>query len=793
MFLRILKKDLTRKKTMNFILFLFIAISTAFLAASVNNLTILTNAVDYYLEQSNTPDYLVMALVEGDVDPLHDYLKTDSNSESYEIQEGFDVSSLDITILRKDTQEVDSYVSGQPICLTANQGDSIKIFDEDGAIPLLSSGEIAIPYVDAASNNLMIGDQLTLVIEGISKQFTLTHITKDSVFGSSMVGLKRYLICPSDYDEILAQTSIPIKEHIYSIYTQDLARFEKAFKNENFSLVFYMTDSMLRLSFIMEMLISGILIIVSVCLILISFFMLRFTIIFTLQEDYQQIGIMKALGIKDRRLSSIYLTKYTALALIGATFGFFLSFPFGRLLLSGSSPNMLLKDTHKTPLANALCALVVVLLVIAFCYSSTNKLKKFTVMEAIRKGSTGERYHRKNFIALKNCKSLPAAIYMAFNDITSNLKRFSILIITFCLGILLIIIPLNAANTLKSENIVELFGMSIPDFFVDPGNLTSYMGIGEKETLVNALHDMEDAFAKDGYPADLFAELVFPVSYFTDDPDILTSIATLQSYNNHFRDYALLDGTMAVLPNEIMLTELSAKEMNVGIGDSIHATIDGTLYDFIITGTFQSMNMAGKNARFADSFSISYHNLAGINNLEGVFREEVNTQEAILTLQEKHPDYIFETPAQYATSTLGEIITQVDSLKNLIALVIIGINILITALMMKTLMTREHGEIALLKSLGFSRSTLRIWQTVRISIILFFAIILGIILSILLGPVTVGQVFTYMGANHIKLVVIPIEVYIKYPLLVLAATTTAAFICSRGVDQVDFKEINNLE
>jgi len=340
---------------------------------------------------------------------------------------------------------------------------------------------------------------------------------------------------------------------------------------------------------------------------------------------------------------------------------------------------------------------------------------------------------------------------------------------------------------------VELFGMSIPDFFVDPGNLTTYMGTGEKETLVNALHDMEEAFAGEDCPANLYAELVFSVSYFTDDPEVLTSITTLQAYNNHFREYALLDGTMAVLPNEIMLTELSAREMNVDIGDSIHATIDGTVYDFIITGTFQSMNMAGKSARFSDSFSISYRNLAGINNFQGVFKEGINTQEAIVTLQEKYPDYVFETPAEYAASTLGEVITQVDSLKNLIVLLIIGINILITALMMKTLMTREHGEIALLKSLGFSPITLRIWQTVRISIILFFAIILGIILSSLLGPVTVGQVFTYMGANHIKLVVLPMEVYIKYPLLVLAATTSAAFICSKGVNQVDFKEINNLE
>ena len=46
--------------------------------------------------------------------------------------------------------------------------------------------------------------------------------------------------------------------------------------------------------------IAAILIIVSVCLILISFLVLRFTIVFTLQEDFKEIGIMKAIGIRDK-------------------------------------------------------------------------------------------------------------------------------------------------------------------------------------------------------------------------------------------------------------------------------------------------------------------------------------------------------------------------------------------------------------------------------------------------------------------------------------------------------------
>jgi putative ABC transport system permease protein len=45
-------------------------------------------------------------------------------------------------------------------------------------------------------------------------------------------------------------------------------------------------------------LVAIVMMIVSACLILISFLILRFTIVFTVQEDYREIGVMKAIGIR---------------------------------------------------------------------------------------------------------------------------------------------------------------------------------------------------------------------------------------------------------------------------------------------------------------------------------------------------------------------------------------------------------------------------------------------------------------------------------------------------------------
>lgn len=43
---KILRKDLKRKKSMNLILLLFVMLATTFIAASLNNLKIVTNGLD---------------------------------------------------------------------------------------------------------------------------------------------------------------------------------------------------------------------------------------------------------------------------------------------------------------------------------------------------------------------------------------------------------------------------------------------------------------------------------------------------------------------------------------------------------------------------------------------------------------------------------------------------------------------------------------------------------------------------------------------------------------------------
>lgn len=55
---------------------------------------------------------------------------------------------------------------------------------------------------------------------------------------------------------------------------------------------------------------------------------------------------------------------------------------------------------------------------------------------------------------------------MAVNDILSGIKSYVSLIIIFILGTLLVIIPLNTINTLRSDDLITTFNMVKSDHIV---------------------------------------------------------------------------------------------------------------------------------------------------------------------------------------------------------------------------------------------------------------------------------------------------------------------------------------
>lgn len=791
MFYRILKKDLKRKKSINVILLMFVTLATMFLASSVNNLLAVGGAVDYFMEISKVPDYLVVGLSERDKDVIGNFLSESDTLSEYEIVDGFNVMNEQITILKSSGEQAKDYQRTNTMSIQAVPENYMKVFDsEDGDIHL-ENGEIAFSKIEAEENGLQIGDKVNIRVGEIEQEFEIAVIVKDAVFGSQMMGFKRIFITQEDFKKYEEQDGL-IYTRLYCIDYEDQKSFEQEWNKEKFNIISSVHRDTVKMCYVMDMLVAAILIIVSICLILIAFLVLRFTIVFTLQEDYKEIGIMKAIGMRDMGIRSIYLIKYLAIAVLGAAVGLACSFPFGNMLLNQVIINIVVNKADGNFIIHMLCAAAIVVVVLGFCYFCTGKLKKYTAMDAIRNGSNGERYNVKNRLKLYKRNRMSPCFYMALNDINSNFRRFIILGATFCMGIMLILLPLSAADTLKSDDIVNLFSISPSDVYINNGKTETYVGKDGMENLWADLESIEKELESHGIEAVTGVDLGYMIPCHAGDEEKTVNYFTLQEAGSWEREYTLLEGREPIAENEVIITDITAKEMDVSIGDSIYFKDKEGEKEYIITGTFQSMMNLGKGYRVSRDAQMDSESLSGVFCIQ-VDIPDMESEDAIEKLKEIFPDYKVMYSSELINSMIGGILDQIDVIMGIIVGIVLIINSLITVLMMKTIMAKERGEIALLKSVGFRNKAVKSWQVIRILIVLVTAIVIGTILSNVLAPFIIGPIFAMMGANKVNLVMNPLEAYVIYPLMLLIVTGISAYICAGDIRKVDLREVNDME
>ena len=761
MYWRLLKKDLKRKKTMNAIMLTFIILAAMFVASSANNMITVATALDEYLEMADAPDYWYATGYEEEAERLGRF--TEEN--------GYGLTTT--RLIQIDSQDVS--ISGETFdygnTLTLSRISGTKIFDRYGnEITHVNDGEMYVTaeVFNSDKNNFYEGCKIVIDSDGVKKEFTLKGYMKDALFGSGMAGVTRFIIGDSDFQYF--DENCPV---IFSLAVYADDSYEDKFNNFNLKSTLSVDRSTIKIMYIMDILISAVILIVSICLILISMVILRFTINFTVTEEFREIGVMKAIGIPNEKIRGLYIIKYLAISSIGAAVGLFLSFPFGSLLLESVSRNIIISGKNKYFL-NIIFAAATAAVVVIFCYLCTGKIKKFSPIDAIRNGETGERYSKKSFIRL--CSShLGPVPFMAFNDIFSGVKKYISMIMIFTLGILLIIIPINTINTLKSDKLVTSFSMADCDMVISQDALLTASGYNE-EMIFEKLDELQKILEQNNIEADVFQEILFRFNISHGDKSC--SSLAFQGKGAVTTDmYTYIEGTPPQNEKEVAISYIIADKIGAEIGDEVIIEMGEEKRKYIVSALNQSMNNMGESIRFYQDDDIDYRLAAGCFGLQIIYKDNPDKktfEERHELLKKEYPDQGAYTAGEYISYMMGDIAGQFEGVKRLILAIIICINILVSVLMVRSFIAKEKGEIAVLKAIGFKNSSLVAWQTMRIGLVLFISIIIGTVVSTPLTKLSVTPIFHMMGAYSIEYDIVPMDVYFVYPLTVLVATVLAA-------------------
>lgn len=792
MYFNILKKDLKRKKAMNIILLIFIILASMFVSSSMNNIMSITTALDTYFEKAGMQDYFVAVVnkaMTGSVEETFDKIEA---IDSYGSERVFYIAS-DNFVYKGETLES---MSNSGI-LSALEEAQIKFFDdENNVLKEVKPGTVYLSGKAVQKYGLETGEKLDIKFGNVVKTLEVAGSFKDPFLGSQQMGMTRFLLNEKDFNELSAdeETVGAYGGSLCYIKTDDAAAVERALSQDSGNFVVFACDkAMVKTTYIMDVIIACVFLVVSICLILIAFAILRFTISFTISEEFREIGVMKAIGIRNAKIRGLYTVKYLALALIGSAVGFFISIPFGNMLMQSVSQTIVI-DTESNVLINIICSAAVLLITVLFCLLCTRKVKKLTPIDAIRSGSTGERFKKKGVLHMRKNPLKPSS-FMAINDVLSNPGRFGIIILTFMLCLSLVLVIVNTINTLESDSLITTMGMAECDVcYTDESKVMGYMTDDGREKLEKELERIENVLSDNGMPAECFCEIAMKLSVAHGENS--SKVFSLQGNRITCDRYVYFEGTPPQNANEVALTRQTAEKLGAQIGDKVTIRqVDGE-GEYMVTALYQSMNNMGEGVRLHESAELNYVQASGAFPFQIKFTDNPGKAEIAKRIEKMKE--LFDSDK---IKTAGEAVSEMtgtegllDGVKTLVLAIVLLIIMLITVLMERSFIAKERGEIALLKSVGFKNGVIIKWHTLRFGISAVVSSVIALMLITPLTGLTVGPIFKMMGADYgIKYEIAPFEVYLLYPLVVFAVTVVCAFLSAQNIRKIAASESSDIE
>ena len=795
MYLQILKKDLKRKKAMNMILLVFIILASMFMSSGVSNIITVTTALDSYFEMADVPDYFALCENKSDHQDIGGTLENASAIDEFRIEEFVRMSQSNIT---RVGEPLDDSNVNQILVLQSDRDMGMNYFlDDESILKSVPKGEIYVARYIEENMGLKVGDKITVEIEGVSREFTFAGSFRDAVCGTELIGIKRFIINGKEFDEYMSGETI---KNVYGgkclyIHTANLDKTLSQIADISDSFTFAGDMDMLGKAYIFDMIITGLILVVSLILIIISFAVLRFTIAFTLSEEFREIGVMKAIGIRNIKIRGLYLTKYFAISVVGAAIGLVFSYPFGNMLMSLSTNSIIINEGN-TVFVNVICAVLVTAIILLFCLGCTGRVSKMSPIDAVRNGQTGERFRKKGIMSLGKSR-LGTTTFLAANDIASSPKRYAVIIFTFFLCMSLLIILSNATASLKSGKLLKYFGEADCHAVTDIGDeAIKFMTEDGHEKVKKYLDDMEQTLAENGMPAECMTEYYIYTMIRYGEYESKTAI--LQGTGTTMDMYEYLEGTPPQNSDEIAMTTLLAKKLGAEIGDTVTLSYPtGETAEFIITALYQAMVNQGISVRVHTDCDINYIAASGSAGTQIKFTDDPDDKEVLSRIEKIEELY----PKFSSVKTAGETVKDttgvgdaIDAVKKMSAVLTVILAALITVLMARSFIAKEQAEIALLKAIGIRNAKIYGQYTLRFFIAVAAAVLLAEFLGMPLTKLCFDPIFGTMGLEMgVEYMQNPVEIYAVFPVIVLTATAVSAFLTSLYTRKIKSSDTASIE
>jgi putative ABC transport system permease protein len=725
------------------------------------------SAIDNMLVLAKSPHFTRMHTGEIDMAQINHFADSHENVANYQVLEYLNIESAEIIIGKESLAE-----STQENGLSVQSKEFDFLLGLNGEVLHPADGEIYVPLHYMKNGMAHVSDEV--IIHG--EQFIVAGFLRDSLMNPAMASSKRFLISENDFEKL---RNFGNMEYLieFQLYDATLsAAFESGYISEDMPSngPLAITVPLIKLMNGMEdgMMIA-MLALLSFLVILVAFLCIRFTLLAKIEEDYREIGVLKAIGIRASNIKRLYMAKYGAITGLACVLGFLISLFVQKPFMENIHLYLGVSNRERFGmLMGSAGAIIIFIIVMMYVGNMLRSFRKISPAQAIRFGAPQEKPKSVRGFRFANNTFFSANIFLALQDVLARKKLYLAMFLVLSVSCFIMLVPNNISNTISSPNFSAQMGIGLCDF-------SAYISKAQTESVLGTAEKIAVQMSGD----ENIAKSVLLITRLFEMPPVNGEVERLQvSIGDH--DIFPVDYSQGRGPQtntEIALSNMYARDFDKSIDDEIVLIVDGLEKRLTVCGIYSDITNNGKTAKAL--FSVSTGEVLNCSVLASL-----TDSSEIETITKKYktdfPYVRINSFDEISEQTMGGISSAIKKVSYASIVVAALLTILVTLLFLKMLVTKDRYSISVLKSLGFTSASIRLQYIMRAAVVFICAIVAGTILANTLGEFVGLALITSFGSSSFQFEINPFFAYLISPALLLCCVYAAAVLGASDIKRI---------
>lgn len=760
MYYRIVKDDVLKGKGVALATLLFIVAAAAMAASGASLAAQLFGAVDALMEAARTPHFMQMHAGPLDRGPLERFARENPLVEDYFAGEFLNINGARFVIGGESLAG-----SVQDNGLWTQRAGFDLLLGLDGEPLRPAPGELYAPLAYLRSGAAALGDEASVA----GRRFRVAGFVRDSQMNSPLASSKRFLVSEEDFEALRGEGAV---EYLISFRLKDpadLPAFEAAYAEAGLPAngpalsapLFRMINS------VSDGFTAALLMLATAVAVGVALLCVRFTLLAKIEEDYREIGVMKAIGLRVSDIKKIYLAKYAFMAALGSAVGWAAAAALRGPLLSGLRQAMGEgAGARLGPAFAALGAAAVGAAVIAYVNAALGRFKRLSPADALRFGAPAGRAARGlGLPRLSRSRLLGANALLGVKGLLADFKLYAVMVAVIAAAGFIAVVPARIYGTISSPGFSAYMGVGECDLRLDVQQADDIPG--KAATLAAAL----DADPSVGSSAVLVAKALWAVDRTGARVRLKTELGDHAAFPALYAAGGPPTGA-----DQIALSAMNAAGLGKAVGEVLIVDDGSGPRGLTVSGVYGDLTNGGKTAKAAFDaplaeamWAVAYAELV----------EPAGAAAAAARYAAAYPWAKASDIAEFVRQTFSATIASVRTAAYASAALALLVAALISYLFMRMIRAKDRREDAIRWALGFTAADLSIQYALRAALALLGGVILGVAAAEILGEAIAGAAIRSFGAAAFRFQGGSAVAYLAMPLGIAAASFAAALFGGR--------------